>query len=352
MLDIPIDNLDRKTSPTLSPTSSTTPSNTPSSHSFTPNNKTPPIVHVKALIQTRMVEIPTHILEQVLSRNVSNPLESVTPDDNFDSPLVINNRGYLLDDRTNILIPQTVMAGDGSITEIIFTVYTIENLSHFALYFNMLDNDINYANSDTYITYKNYNNITTTNVIDPQGYMNDNNTIITVTQHGEQIHKKNTVKITIEFDGEMGLTNMIAYMWNTDRQTLFVNLINGINVVMAEPLLDSEILSTNQEPKIHESELPADPEPKIHESELRADPEPTISNTWTSKHSEAYVLHVVRMWSGFASESITDAELLTLLELDNQNIPNWMMTELGVFVSNGDVTVKAFMTALTYVLEM
>lgn len=79
-----------------------------------------------------MVEIPTHILEQVSSRNTSNPLESITPDDGFDSPLVINNHGHLLDDRMNTLIPQTVMAEDGSIIEIILTLYSRKDITHFA----------------------------------------------------------------------------------------------------------------------------------------------------------------------------------------------------------------------------
>ena len=58
------------------------------------------------------------------------------------------------------------------------------------------------------------------------------------------------------------------------------------------------------------------------------------------------------MWSGFESESITDAQLLASLGLDYPgiDIPNWVMTELGVLVSNGEVTVEQFKTALEYVL--
>ena len=58
------------------------------------------------------------------------------------------------------------------------------------------------------------------------------------------------------------------------------------------------------------------------------------------------------MWSGFEPESITDAQLLASLELDypGANIPSWVMTELGVLVTKGDVTVGEFKTALEYVL--
>ena len=59
------------------------------------------------------------------------------------------------------------------------------------------------------------------------------------------------------------------------------------------------------------------------------------------------------MWSGFESEFITDEQLLDSLGLDypDADIPDWVMTELGVLAAKGDVTVDEFMLALQYVLE-
>ena len=59
------------------------------------------------------------------------------------------------------------------------------------------------------------------------------------------------------------------------------------------------------------------------------------------------------MWSGFDSEMITDEQLLASLGLDclGADIPDWAMTELGVLVARGDVTVDEFVLALQYVLE-
>ena len=59
------------------------------------------------------------------------------------------------------------------------------------------------------------------------------------------------------------------------------------------------------------------------------------------------------MWSGFDLEFITDEQMLTSLGFDylNADIPDWMMTELGVLAAKGDVTVDEFMLALQYVLE-
>ena len=49
---------------------------------------------------------------------------------------------------------------------------------------------------------------------------------------------------------------------------------------------------------------------------------------------------------------MTDAQLLAVLGLDypGVDIPNRMMTELGVLVARGDVTAGEFKTALEYVL--
>ena len=60
------------------------------------------------------------------------------------------------------------------------------------------------------------------------------------------------------------------------------------------------------------------------------------------------------MWSGFEAESITDAQLIDALGLTDHlrsDLPDWMMTELGVLVARGDVTVGEFVLALQYVLE-
>ena len=140
------------------------------------------------------------------SRDDSDPLEPLTPDGTFDFPLVINGYGYLLDDSTNTLVPQTATAGDGPVT-VTFTVYTEKDLAHFTLYLNLSDKNTDYADSDTYITYKGDG---TTVVTDPHGYIAD--AAITVTQEDDQVPEKKTVSITIHFDEPMGPTNMVAYM--------------------------------------------------------------------------------------------------------------------------------------------
>ena len=87
-----------------------------------------------------------------------------------------------------------------------------------------------------------------------------------------------------------------------------------------------------------------------------ADPEPVFLDMMRfGDYDEAQVLTLIRMWSGFEPEMITDEQLLVSLGLDDDypdaDIPDWVMTDLGVLAAKGDVTVDEFMLALQYVLE-
>ena len=308
-----------------------------------------PIGHISALAQAGIVDIPPHIAEQVASHDASDPLEPITPDGTFEFPLVINGYGYLLDDTTNTLVPQTVTAGDDSVARITFTVYTQKDLAHFTLYLNLSDENTDYADSDTYITYKGDG---TTGVTDPHGYIGS--ATVTVTQEDDQIPERKTVRITVEFAEPMGPTNAVAYMWNTDRKAVFIKIIDAFEVVAA--LLEPVVQAADPEPLEPDSVLPADPEPVSPDfADDAADPEPISSDMlWPDDYDEAQVLHIIRMWSGFESEMITDTQLLDLLGLEDYqdvDLPDWMMNKLGVLVAKGDVTTDEFLTSLAWVLD-
>ena len=307
-----------------------------------------PIVDLNTLAQARIVEIPSVISEQVSSHNAADPLEPILRNDTFDFPLTINDYYYLLDDTTNTLTPHGLTAGQS--TEIEFTVYTSKDLAHFTLYLNLQDDDTRYA-SDTSITYTNDGTVTVT---DPHEYIAD--ATITVTEEDNSMPEKKTVRITIEFGEEpMGLTNMVAYMWNTDRKSTIVNLIDAIDVTAA-----AETRQNSASTDGSSGSAKVNSEPDVSDDD-RSDDRNSQSVTKSgivvigSNADDAQTLSLIRMWSGFASESITDAELLESMGLDNYpvvHIPDWVMTELGALVSNNDVTVKEFRTALVYMLEM
>ena len=135
---------------------------------------------------------------------------------------------------------------------------------------------------------------------------------------------------------------MVVYLWNTDRKAAFVRVIDALEVAALPPPQGPEVQA-------------ADPEPVAPDSELPADPEPVPTDTpGPDDYDEAQVLTFIRVWLGLEPEMITDEQVIELFGLDvhpGTGIFGWMMTDLGVLVANGDVTVDEFMLALQYVLE-
>ena len=246
-----------------------------------------------------------------------------------DSSMTINGQSYQLGSGTVTIEPYTVTTGHD--TDIEFIAYSTEDIIHFTVYLDLHDNDVGYSDRGTYVRYDQG----TVKTNDPNGFISYAS--ITITEDEEDSDKK-IISVVIEFDGAMGLTNMVVYMWNEDRGSSFIRIFDALDVTA-------------------ESE-PVEPEPRQEPlapdfADDATDPEPVSTDTLgPDEYDGAQVLMSIRMWSGFASESITDAELLESLNLDypDADIPDWMMTDLGVLVAKGDVTVDEFVLALQYVL--
>ena len=143
--------------------------------------------------------------------------------------------------------------------------------------------------------------------------------------------------LSAAFSEFMGVTNIVIQTWNAGGQITEVRILDALDVRAPEP-----------EPVM------VDPKPDIVNPESTAAPD--IVDPESMEDQKEFTergMLAIRMWSGFEPESITDAQLLASLGLDypDVDIPNWVMTKLGVLIAKGDVTVDEFMLALQYVLE-
>ena len=263
-----------------------------------------------------------------------------------DNDVIIDGKSHDIGGSGTVTIKQNeVMTGEP--VDITFTAHSADDIIHLTVYLNLHGDDTGYAYSDTYIRYDHG----TVQIHDPHNFISDAS--ITITDDTEQPDKK-IIDIIIEFDGDMGLTNMVLYMWNEDRRSQLIRILDAFEVVAA--LLEPVVQAADPEPLEPDSVLPADPEPvALDFADDAADPEPVPADAlWPADdYDEAQVLTLIRMWSGFESEMITDTQLLELLGLEGYqdvDLPDWMMTQLGVLVARGDVTVDEFMLALQYVL--
>ena len=288
----------------------------------------PPAVDLNALA-SRGVDIPKNITEAA-SGHGSDPIPPVAPDGTFDFPLVINGQGYLLDGPTNTLVPHAVAAGQP--VTISVSIHDQTPIAYFAMYLNLQGDHISHLQSDTQVIWDSGQ----VRIIDPNGLIR--NATVTISVDPDDPTKK-TVTLTASFSEGMGVTNMVIRTWNAGGQITTVQIFDALDVRAPEP-------------------EPAMVDPETSAEQNAVDPEPAamldaVDPGTAGQDSADSPLLAIRMWSGFEPESITDAQLLASLGLDYPgiDIPNWVMTELGVLVSNGEITVEQFKTALEYVLE-
>ena len=287
------------------------------------------------IVQTAVIPDTDRSSKSSRSNNTPNPLTT-------DNSIIIDGQSYDLGSGTTTTTnPYYITTGQA--TDLVFTAYSPSDIVRFTIYLNLHGDDIKHSDSDTYIRYDHG----VVEIVDPHGFISDAS--ITITEDLEQSRKK-IINTLIEFEGNMGLTNMAVYIWNEDRRYTSIRVFNALDITSGTETLP------DPEPVESDSGLPADPEPVAPGFEDDAvDPEHTSSDTpWPDDYDDAQVLTLIRMWSGFESEMITDTQLLELLGLEDYqgvDLPDWMMTELGVLVARGDVTVGEFVLALQYVLE-
>ena len=270
-----------------------------------------------------------------------------------DSDVIIGGKNYLLAGGANTLeSPHDIMAGQA--VDIVLTAYATTDITHFTIYLNLHGDDVEYSDSDTYVRYDQG----AVSIRDPHGFISDAS--IAIERDGKQPIKK-TITALIGFDSKMGLTNMVMYMWNENRKSTLIQIFNALDIKSGKT---GTLPEPDPEPELEPIPGP-DPEPKVTVTEPvlpDPDPEPEIidgtcgTQPLTESPDAKDVLFIIRAWSGFENESATDDDLLQVLNLDcydddDAHIPAWVMTELGVLVANGDLTVGEFRTALEYILE-
>ena len=286
------------------------------------------------IVQTAVIPDTDRSSKSSRSNNTPNPLTT-------DNSIIIDGQSYDLGSGTTTTTnPYDITTGQA--IDLVFTAYSPSDIVRFTIYLNLHGDDIKHSDSDTYIRYDHG----VVEIVDPHGFISDAS--ITITEDSEQSRKK-IINTLVEFEGNMGLTNMVVYIWNEDRRYTSIRMFNALDITSGTETLP------DPEPVESDSGLPADPESVTPGFEDDAvDPEPVPADTLgPDDYDDAQVLHTIRMWSGFESEFITDTQLLELLGLEDYqdvDLPDWMMTELGVLVAKGDVTVGEFVLALQYML--
>ena len=249
------------------------------------------------------------------------PITPLSAGDSSGFALAINDMHYLLGGTLNTLEPQTILTDTPN--TISFVVHDRADIAHFTLYMNLHGQDTDYRDSDTYVTYD-MGNI---RIVDPHDLISDA-TVSIKTNDADSL--RYIVVFAITFEDEMEQTNLVARMWNADASSTTVRILDAFTVSAAPPV---------PQPTVAE-----DPMPDVMSEPAESEPADATPDSNT-------IQTMIRIWSGFEAGSVTDAQLLEALGLDyDGDMPNWIMTELGVLFSQGSITLEEFTTAVSYVV--
>ena len=255
--------------------------------------------------------VPERVLDAVPETGA--PVEPFPAGGAFDFPLEIDGNGYALRRQSSTLVPQNVTAGEP--VSVAVTLYDRHEIAYFAVHLGLGGGPASHLDDDARVAYERGKIL----VADPGGILAGAS--LSILQDPRDPHKK-TAALDATFSEAIGTAGMVIRTWNVHGEITTVQVADALRVVPAA------------DPAAPGAGPGAAPEPA-------ADPD-----------SAGSALQAIRAWAGFAPEPVTDADLLALLGLDypGADIPNWMMTELGVLAAKGLVTVEEFRTALEYVL--
>jgi len=193
-------------------------------------DSSPPLVEISELIKYSLFEIPLEIEQMVLNQDSIVPISPMEPGlfENFDYPMTINDKGFVLGGFTSTIQTQTIKTD--SPTVIKFIVYETTKIQHFSFYTNLRGANSQIHQSDTQIL---YNDGLELQIKDPNGFFSD----VSVTINEINENKKEAV-FEITFAKPMDTSDVIIRIWDpyfNSRDAFILDAIIVASEIAVEP---------------------------------------------------------------------------------------------------------------------
>jgi hypothetical protein len=201
-----------------------------------------PTLQLSNLVQLGQIDVPLEVEQMILNHDSNTPTPAMELNyfEDFDYPLTINDKGFVLSGYSTTLETQTLETNMPHSFKFLF--YESDKIQHFSLYTNLRDANTAIHQSDTQILYNDGQEI---QVIDPNGFFE--NVILTV---NEKDDLKKEVVLEITFANTMETTDIIIRSWDPFLNSFDTHILDAITVVTDE-IIESPI-TTYEEPIIEE----------------------------------------------------------------------------------------------------
>ena len=207
-------------------------------------------------------------------------------------------------------------------TDITFRVLLYENggkdaLSHITLYTDVHKSNSKISDSDTYLRYDN-GEVT---LRDPNGIFSKGN--ISFVQRGSSIE----VVFELTAEKTMELSDIYIRAWDNKRNSVDAKFVDAIEII---PGTQQTVESDTQETIEFGGIL-----------SQQDDSKPLLD------------MQMIKDWGGFSTNSVSDYEMLSYLEMEGYHVPLWMKdSKIAKWVLDGKVTQQELVDALKYLEKL
>jgi len=200
-----------------------------------------PIIPLGDLVKYSYLNIPIEIEQMVLNQDNSPiPPMDLGLYENFDYPMVINDKGFVLGGFSNTIETQQLTIDTKNVIK--FTIYETSKIQHISLYTNLRGANSQIYQSDTQIL---YNDGQPLQIKDPNGFFKD--VAVNVTDIDQ--NKKEAV-FEITFGKEMDTSDIIIRAWDPYLNSFDTFILDAIKVV---PEITEDVpIPSYEEPVIQE----------------------------------------------------------------------------------------------------
>jgi hypothetical protein len=201
-----------------------------------------PTLQLSNLVKLGQLDVPLEIEQMIYEHDSSIPSPAMDLNlyENFDYPMIINDKGFVLSGYSTTLETQTLETNIQHTIKLMY--YESDKIQHFSLYTNLRDANSAIHQSDTQLIYNDGQEL---QVIDPNGFFE--NVFFTINKIDDL---KNEIVLEITFANTMDTTDIILRSWDPFLNSFDTYILDAITVVSDENT--ESPITTYEEPIIEE----------------------------------------------------------------------------------------------------